>query len=173
AAPKGGWGGGGGLGGAATRLRRRARRIRRHSLPPPDYKRAATRDRIRPRRQECAARSMWRRAPALCVLRSFGGRPECSDIDVRTSLRPLGRKRAAGDEVEYRFRDVGGVIADPLDILRAEQKMRAEGNIARVLHHMGEQIAKNRILERVEFGVARPHRLRALDVALRIGVEHV
>ena len=41
------------------------------------------------------------------------------------------------------------MIADPLDIFRAEQQMRAKRNVARVLHHVGQEIAEDRILERV------------------------
>ena len=51
--------------------------------------------------------------------------------------------------------------------------MRAEGDVARILHHMGEQVAEDRVLQRVEFGVALPDVVRPLDVALRVGVEHV
>ena len=51
--------------------------------------------------------------------------------------------------------------------------MRAEGDVARVLHHVGQQIAEHRIFQRVEIGVALPDLARPLGVALRVGVEHV
>ena len=51
--------------------------------------------------------------------------------------------------------------------------MRAEGDVARVLHHEGEEVAEHGILERVELGVAGPDGARALDIVLGIGVEHV
>ncbi len=89
---------------------------------------------------------------------------------------PSGRSAGsvvAGDEIEHRLGDIGGVIADPLDVLRAEQQMGAERDVARVFHHVGQKVAKHRILERVEFGVALPDRARAFDVALGVGVEHV
>ena len=41
-------------------------------------------------------------------------------------LRPLDGERLAGDEVMDRLGDVGGVVADALDVLGAEQEMRAE-----------------------------------------------
>ena len=102
-------------------------------------------------------------------LRSPGG----VGVVVVATLRPLGRQRRPGDEIEHRLGDIGGVIADPLDVLRAEQQVRAERNVARVFHHVGQQVAKHRVFERVEFGVALPDRARAFDVALRVGVEHV
>ncbi len=51
--------------------------------------------------------------------------------------------------------------------------MGAESDVARILHHMREQIAEHRVFERVEIDVARPHIERPLDVALGVGVEHV
>ena len=95
------------------------------------------------------------------------------DVIVVTAFRPLRRQRLPGHEIEHGLGDVGGVVADALDVLRAEQQMRAIGDVARVFHHVGEQVAEHPILQRVEFGVALPDRAGALDVALRIGVEHV
>ena len=92
---------------------------------------------------------------------------------LRRALRPLAGQRVAGHEIKDGLGDVGGVVADPLEVLGAEQQMRAEGDVARILHHVGQQIAEHRILERVEFDVALPDRAGALDVALGVGVEHV
>ena len=77
---------------------------------------------------------------------------------------PRGRSEgigSPGDEIEDGLGDVGGVIADPLDVLRAEQEMGAEGDVARILHHVGEEVAEHRILERVEIDVALPDFARA------------
>ena len=68
-----------------------------------------------------------------------------------TPLRPVERQRVAGHEVEDRLGDVGGVVADALDVLRAEQEVRAERDVARILHHEGQEVAEHRILQRVEF----------------------
>ena len=51
--------------------------------------------------------------------------------------------------------------------------MGAERDVARILHHVGQEIAEHRILERVEVDVALPDLARPLGVALRVGVEHV
>ena len=40
-------------------------------------------------------------------------------------LGPLGRHLLAGDDVIDRLRDIGRVVADALDVLGAEQQMRA------------------------------------------------
>src|SRR5271165_304316 len=51
--------------------------------------------------------------------------------------------------------------------------MRAESDIARVLHHVRQQITEDRVFQGVKVGVPLPHLARPLDVALGIGVEHV
>ncbi len=51
--------------------------------------------------------------------------------------------------------------------------MSAKGDVARILHHMGQEIAKDQIFEGVEIGVSLPDVERPLDVALGVGVEHV
>src|SRR6516162_8274177 len=48
------------------------------------------------------------------------------------ALRPLVGERMSLDHVIDGFRDVGGVIADALDVLGAEHEMDAEGDVARV-----------------------------------------
>ena len=88
-------------------------------------------------------------------------------------LGSLDRKRLTGDEVVDRLRDVGGVVADPLDVLGAEQEMSAERNVARILHHVGEELAEQRGIEGVDLIVALPHVERRLRVLLGIGVENV
>ena len=91
---------------------------------------------------------------------------------VSVVLRPLAR-RLAGDEVVDRLGDVGGVVADALDVLGAEQEMRAEADIARILHHVGQQLAEERGVHGVDLAVRAPHRRGLLDVALGVGVEHL
>ena len=78
----------------------------------------------------------------------------------RRTLRPIHRQGFAGHEIDDGLGNIGRVVADALDVLRAEQQMRAKGDIARILHHEGQKIAEHRILERVELGVVGPH-LRA------------
>ena len=90
--------------------------------------------------------------------------------------RPCGRSVGSVEpvhQIDHGFGDVGRVIADPLDVLRAEQEMGAEGDVARILHHMRQEIAEHRVFQRVEIGVPLPDVARPLDVALRVGVEHV
>ena len=102
-------------------------------------------------------------------------RPSRVGLDVRPlpAVRPLGRQVRTGHQIEHGFGDVGRVIADPLDVLRAEQKMGAEGDVARILHHMRQKIAEHRVFQRVEIDVPLPDVERPLDVALGVGVEHV
>ncbi len=51
--------------------------------------------------------------------------------------------------------------------------MSAERDVARILHHVRQEIAKHRVFERVEIDVALPHLARTFRVALGVGVEHV
>jgi len=88
-------------------------------------------------------------------------------------LRPLCRDGLAGDEIVHRLGDVGGVVADALDVLCREQEVGAEGDIARVLQHVGEELAEQRGVERVDGAVAPPDVHRGLVVLLGVGVEHV
>ena len=42
----------------------------------------------------------------------------------------------------YLLGDTGGMVANPLDILRDEQHVRARGNKSRILHHVGKEFPK-------------------------------
>src|SRR5579863_9406419 len=81
--------------------------------------------------------------------------------------------RTALDHVIDGFGDVGGMVADTLDVLGAEHQMHAEGDIARILHHIGEELAEQRRAHRIDFFVAVPDRKRGRQVAAGIGVEHL
>ena len=50
--------------------------------------------------------------------------------------------------------DVGGMIADPLEILGHEQQMSGLADVVRVLHHVREQRAEDGIVEVVDRLVA-------------------
>src|SRR5689334_21999205 len=89
------------------------------------------------------------------------------------ALRPDLRERLAVDEEIERLGDVGRVIADALEILRHEEKMRAGGDVARVLDHVGEELAEKARIHLIELFVAQPDRKRLLGVALDIGVEDI
>ncbi len=69
--------------------------------------------------------------------------------------------------------DVGGVVADALDVLGDEQQVRAGGDVARVLHHVGQQLAEQAGVHLVHLLVPAPDLGGALHVALHEGVEHV
>ena len=112
------------------------------------------------------ARRRRRLARRRCSLRALihASPPAASTVDVgilARHARPFGGHRLAGDEIDDGLGDIGGVVADPLDVLGAEQQMGAEGDVARILHHVGQEIAEHRILERVEIDVALPHGSRA------------
>src|SRR5690606_40733758 len=41
------------------------------------------------------------------------------------------------------------MVADPLEILCAEKQMRAGGNLSRVLHHVGQEFTKDRVVAHI------------------------
>ena len=51
--------------------------------------------------------------------------------------------------------------------------MGAERDVARILHHMRQEIAEHQVFQRVQFDIPLPDVERPLDVALGVGVEHV
>src|SRR3954469_17857513 len=50
------------------------------------------------------------------------------------ALWPILRQVGAPQRVVHRLGDVGGVVADALQVLRHEQQVGGGGNVARVLH---------------------------------------
>src|SRR6185437_16909502 len=97
-----------------------------------------------------------------------------SQADGRgVALRALFGDRSALDNVVDRLGDVGGVVAHPLDVLSAEHQVDAEGNVPRILHHIGEQFAEYRGADRVDLFVVTPHRNGFADVTASIGVQHL
>src|SRR5262249_50467541 len=60
---------------------------------------------------------------------------------------PLGTllgERTPFHHVVDGFSDVGRMVAHALDVLGAEQQMDAVADVARVLHHVGEELAEER-----------------------------
>ncbi|ENN83987.1 hypothetical protein RHSP_70613 [Rhizobium freirei PRF 81] len=69
-------------------------------------------------------------------------------------LRTLALRLCAGRHVIDRLGDVCGMVADALDVLGAEEKMRAGGDVARIFHHVGQHLAEERGVHGVDFFVA-------------------
>jgi hypothetical protein len=63
------------------------------------------------------------------------------------------------------------VVTDPLQRLGAEQEVRALGDVARVFHHIGQELAEERGVERVDLVVALADLDGGGGVARRIGIE--
>src|SRR5215212_10657934 len=72
-----------------------------------------------------------------------------------------------------RLSDVRAMIADALDVLGAEEEVRAGRYAAWILHHVGQELAKKRIVEGVDAAVAGPHGGRDIGVLARVGIEYV
>ena len=92
---------------------------------------------------------------------------------VSSLFGPIVDQGAAVDEEMDVLGDVGGVVADALDVLGAEQQMGAEADVARVFHHVGQQLAEQRVVHRVDLLVGAPYGERLVGLTLGVGVEHV
>jgi hypothetical protein len=88
-------------------------------------------------------------------------------------VSPFVRELAAFLDVVNGFCDVGGMVAHSFDVRGAEQKVDAETDVARVFHHVGQELAEQRIVDRVDFLVATPDGERLFDVAAHICVKHI
>jgi hypothetical protein len=64
------------------------------------------------------------------------------------------------------------VVAHPLDVLGAEQEVRAERDVARIFQHVGEALAEQRVVERIDLEIIAPHRERFGGIALLVALEH-
>ena len=89
------------------------------------------------------------------------------------ALHPRRQVVLAADQEPDVLGDVGGVVADALDVLGHEQQVGAAGDAARVFHHVGQQLAEQRGVGGVELGVAGADGLGGLDVVVAVGHQHV
>ena len=65
------------------------------------------------------------------------------------------------------------MVAHAFDVLGAEHQMNAQRDVARILHHVGQEFAEQSGAERVDLFIAVPHHQRRGKIAARIGVEHL
>ena len=69
--------------------------------------------------------------------------------------------------------DIGGVVADPLEVLGDKQHVGAGGDRARIAHHVGQQFAEQAVVVLVHLVVARPDGERPVEIGRGIGVQHI
>src|SRR5438445_6502711 len=77
------------------------------------------------------------------------------------------------DEVDDVFGDVGGVVADALEVFCDEDQFEGGKDDAGIAHHVGKQFTENLIAVVVHLIVGGKDTLRELDVAANDGVEGV
>src|SRR5438445_12984341 len=75
------------------------------------------------------------------------------------------------DEVDDVFGDVGGVVADALEVFGDENQFERGKNDAGIAHHISKQFAENLVAVVVHLIVGGKDALRELDVAADDGVE--
>ena len=88
---------------------------------------------------------MLRDSPfTFSVIRPARGKSSASDGPSVTSA-PFWRSARCSPvaaEIDH-LGDVGGVVADALDVLGDEQEVRRRRDVVRILHHVGEQLAED------------------------------
>src|SRR6266403_4686921 len=77
------------------------------------------------------------------------------------------------DEVDDVFGDVGGVVADALEVLGDEDEFEGGKYHAGIAHHVGKQFTENLVAVVVHLIVGGEDALRELDVAADDGVEGI
>src|SRR5436309_10684010 len=77
------------------------------------------------------------------------------------------------DEVDDVFGDVGGVVADALEVFGDEDQFERGKDDAGIAHHIGKQFTENLIAVAVYLIVGGEDTLREFDVAANDGVEGV
>ena len=91
----------------------------------------------------------------------------------RGALRALSRHELSVLDVIDHFRDVRRVIADALKVLGNEQKVRTKTDGPRVFEHIGQKLAKERIVKLVDLIVDVSNLHGACRIARRVGIEHL
>src|SRR5688572_15706025 len=110
-----------------------------------------------------SSRAKWKtssstsaRSSSTSNMRALGAkvcRPDLGDVGA---LDAVGEMLAGRREIDH-FGDVGGVVADPLQILGDEQQMRRRRDVVGVLHHVGQQGAEDAVVEVVDGAVPVAH----------------
>jgi hypothetical protein len=80
---------------------------------------------------------------------------------------------APGDEVDYVFGNVDGVVADAFEILGDENQFEGGEDDGGILHHVSEQLAEELIAEAVDLIVALHHGAREFLIAADESVQAV
>src|SRR5690242_3932145 len=80
---------------------------------------------------------------------------------------------AALDDVDDVLGDIGGAVADALEIFRNEDQLERRKNDAGIAHHVGEQFAENLVAVMVHLVITRQNFLCQLDIAPHYGVQSV
>src|SRR5260370_26397309 len=76
-------------------------------------------------------------------------------------------------EVDDVLGDVGGVVANALEVFCHQDQLEGGENHAGITHHVSEQLAENLVAVVVHFIVAGENLLRDLDIAADDGVQSV
>mmetsp|Transcript_29355 Transcript_29355/g.57173 ORF Transcript_29355/g.57173 Transcript_29355/m.57173 type:complete len:230 (-) Transcript_29355:9504-10193(-) len=79
----------------------------------------------------------------------------------------------AGDQINDLFGNRGHVIAHAFDVFGNEMEVHTGGDIARILHHEGQEFAEQRVIHLIDFSVPVDHVLCQFRVTRDIGIKRV
>ena len=71
------------------------------------------------------------------------------------------------------FGNIGRMIANAFEVLGNEQQMRRVADFAGIFHHVGQQLAKQRIVNLIDFSVTAPRRHRGIGITPGLGIQHI
>ena len=81
--------------------------------------------------------------------------------------------RLAFDQEDHVLPDVGGQVGDPLQVAADEEELHAGADGVRIFHHVGQQDAEHRAVQRIDLVVAEADLAAGRGVAPDEGLERV
>ena len=80
---------------------------------------------------------------------------------------------AAGDEVDYVFSDIGGVVSDAFEVFCDENELEGCEDDGGIFHHVGEQFAEKLIAKAIDLIVTLQHAAGEIDIAANKRVQAI
>jgi len=96
--------------------------------------------------------------------KGFGAKSELAAVDAGVA------DVLALDDVDDVFGDIGGVVADALEVFGDEDELESGEDNAGIAHHVGEQLAENLVAVVIDLVIGGEDFLRQFDVAADDGV---
>jgi hypothetical protein len=103
--------------------------------------------------------------PYWCVPRNF--------VELLAAIEGGVADVAAGDEVDYIFGDIGGVVSDAFEVFCDENELEGCEDDGGIFHHVGEQFAEKLIAKAIDLIVTLQHAAGEIDIAANKRVQAI